>query len=194
MDLPKPGLRRQLMEPFITTVSGTVVEFLNPKPHQIKILDIAWHLANTCRYGTHIKPWYSNAEHSILGAEQSSFLNVQRAFLIHDAAEYVFGDIPSPVGRLCPEYKRLINNFQDCLYLHFLGKSLNSFEEEQVKYIDGAICATEMRDLRRNPPEHLVCEPYPEGQVAFWNWDTEEAEFAFMKRFKELFPEYKDVE
>lgn len=189
----QPGFQRQMKEPFITTVSGTLVEFLNPKPNQIKIHDIAWHLARTCRYGTHIRRWYSNAEHCLLGLEQTSILAVKRAFLIHDAAEYVFGDIPSPVGRLCLEYKRLINNFQDYLYKHFLGRELSPQEESEVDHIDKALCASEMRDLRKNPPEHFWVEPYPIGVVIYRNYSIEEAEAVYMRKFNTLFPEYKDV-
>lgn len=193
MDLTFAGSRRQLVEPFITTVTGTVVQFLNPKPNQIKIFDIAWHLARTCRYGTHVGAWYSNAEHSILCADMTKDFDLARACLIHDAAEYVFGDIPSPVGRLCPEYKRLINQFQEYINIHFLGRPIRYIEKVNVDDIDKRICATEMRDLRQNPDWHLLAEPYPKGEVFFANWDIEEANYRFMKRFEQLFPEYKDV-
>lgn len=193
MDQVQPGLRRQIMEPFIAVTSGTIVEFLNPKPHQIKIHDIAWHLARQCRYGSHIRGWYSNAEHSLLGCEQTEFRHVKRAFLIHDAAEYVFGDIPSPVGRLCPEYKQLIRGFQNYLNIHFIGRSLTEAEEAEVNDIDKRICASEMRDLRHNPEWMLMAEPYPIGQVMYWQEEWESAYDRFMKAFKHLFPEYDDA-
>lgn len=165
-----------------------IVEFMNPKPDQIWITDIAWHLARECRFTGACVSWYSNAEHSYHGSVKASCLKVAREFLLHDAAEYVFNDVSSPVGKVCPDYKRHCKAFQNFIYRKFLG-----YEEvsDEVQEIDRRLCATEMRDVRFQPKEDWDYEPYPIIDFVCWEWQM--AYEAFMYRFKLLFPEFKDA-
>ena len=84
-------------------LSGRRLDLLDPSPLDIEIADIAHGLARVARWngqteGPHI---YSVAQHSLLVeiiAHQSARLDRKRrlAVLLHDAPEYVIGDMISP--------------------------------------------------------------------------------------------------
>ena len=109
-------------------LSGRQLDLLNPAPTDIEIQDIARGLAFVARWngqtiGDHP---YSVAEHSLLveelfsrgnpGADASWCL----AALLHDAAEYVIGDMISPVkNALGDEYRVLEARIGDAVRLRF---------------------------------------------------------------------------
>jgi hypothetical protein len=57
---PAPG-------PYLLTVSGRWVNPFDPDPDQLDAGDIARALANLCRFGGHCRPFYSVAQHSVMG-------------------------------------------------------------------------------------------------------------------------------
>jgi 5'-deoxynucleotidase YfbR-like HD superfamily hydrolase len=173
----------QLKEPYIRTHYGTKVEFLNPKPDQIKIDEIAWHLAGTCRFNALMHKWYSTAEHSILGTSFASNKMVAKGFLIHDAAEFVFSDIPSPVSRLFPDIKAAEHKFQEYIYKHYNVDYLPI--KDELKEIDNRMTATEMYYLRDQTDNDRCAIAY--HNVTFHCWERGEAFSKFMQLFKELF-------
>ena len=81
--------------------SGTYVNPLAMRARDIHIEDIAHHLANLCRYTGACPRHYSVADHSIRVSGWLELCNaspeLQLAGLLHDAGEYVFNDIASPV-------------------------------------------------------------------------------------------------
>lgn len=168
-------------------MDGVKVHFLNPNPKEIRIRDIALHLAKTCRYQGHVTDWYSNAEHSILGTHRCHTIELKREFLIHDAAEYVFGDMPAPVKIYCTDYKRLIGDFERFLNRLFLGYP--EFDH-RLKEIDDRITNSEMKFMRHQSPESLYAPVYPD--FSWENWNPEQAYDRYMKAFKLYFPEYTD--
>lgn len=160
------------------------IDFLNPTADQVDIDDIAYHLARTCRYNGHMHEWYSNAEHSLLGSRLAKTPLVAKYFLLHDAAEYVFGDLASPVAAKFNDYRVLRDNFQGFIWRLFIG---SDEPPKEVKEIDLRLTASEMFYLRGNDVEDLTAEPYPVGTVKFhcWNWSVAYA--AFMSEFHNLF-------
>lgn len=84
----------------IQTFSGREFSVLDPDPAAVHLDDIAHALAHLCRYNGHCSQFYSVAEHSAWGALHLAAgygKAVQRAFLLHDAAEAYLGDICTPV-------------------------------------------------------------------------------------------------
>lgn len=181
--------------PYVTNVNGEKIHFLKPRSSEIKIKDIALHSSKECRYNGLIKGHYSNAEHQILGSRMASNNLVARCFYIHDAAEYVFSDVPSPVKRLCPDYCKLIDDFQDFLYRIFIPElndplcDANIKLPDEVKEIDWRITASEMKQLRNQPADQLEAVPYP--NVAFQMWEPKVAYEKYMEGFRKLFPNWK---
>lgn len=94
----------------LETVSGNMVDILNPDPSSIDIHDIAWGLSRLPRFCAQTIPYipYSVAQHSIQVMKEcasnvpAGSTNWRMAFhgLIHDAAETYIGDIPSPVKQI----------------------------------------------------------------------------------------------
>lgn len=87
--------------PMIEVASGGFVDLLNPDPGTITLEDIARGLANTCRYGGHVKRFYSVAEHAVLVRDllrsRGAGPSCQLAALFHDAAEAYLGDVVAPL-------------------------------------------------------------------------------------------------
>ena len=85
-------------------LSGRRLDLLNPVPADIEIEDIAHGLARVARWNgqTHGAHAFSVAQHVLLVEEIASDLNrewhqtLRLAALLHDAAEYVIGDLISP--------------------------------------------------------------------------------------------------
>src|SRR5690606_8557009 len=101
---PKP--EGHLYEPYVETRTGKKFTFLEPKADDIDIADIAYALANQCRFNGHCSSFYSVAEHSVAVAMLLP-QELQLAGLLHDAAEAYLGDIPSPLKQFLPDYDRL---------------------------------------------------------------------------------------
>lgn len=95
------------MDRYMITASGQRVDLPEPLPTQIKVEDIAVHLSRINRFVGAAAP-YSVAQHSVavacmavavasLGGGSPSPSPLIREGLMHDAPEYLTGDIPSPV-------------------------------------------------------------------------------------------------
>lgn len=83
--------------------SGLYVDPLAMRARDVRIQDIAHHLSNICRYTGACPIHYSVAQHSVLVSmrleEQNATRALQLAGLLHDAGEYVFNDLASPIKR-----------------------------------------------------------------------------------------------
>lgn len=102
---------------WIETVSGVRIEFLDPKPSQIQIKDIAHALSNNCRFTGQCSKFYSVAEHSwhVARMLEGTPLEVQLGGLLHDASEAYLADIATPVKRELPEYKVIEDNLMTAI-------------------------------------------------------------------------------
>ncbi|MBB5073595.1 hypothetical protein HNQ69_000716 [Bartonella callosciuri] len=109
-------------------LSGRRLDLLNPSPFDIEIEDIAHGLARVARWNgqTQGEHAYSVAQHSLL-VEQifqklcpQSCSNDCLCALLHDAPEYVIGDIISPfkavIGR---QYETIEKRIQDAIHIRF---------------------------------------------------------------------------
>lgn len=94
----------------IRTFKGHYLNVFDPKPECIDIEDIAHALSHTCRFGGHTRYFYSVAQHSFRVAQMCSMENRLTA-LLHDATEAYMCDLPRPIKRNLPEYKKA----EDCL-------------------------------------------------------------------------------
>lgn len=109
-------------------LSGRRLDLLDPTPVDIEISDIAHGLAFVARWNgqTHGEWAYSVAEHSLLVEEIFARANPgidprwRLAALLHDAPEYVIGDMISPVkAALGQEYGEMDARLTAAIHLRF---------------------------------------------------------------------------
>ena len=109
-------------------LSGRRLDLLDPTPMDIEIEDIAHGLAFVARWnGQTIGDYaYSVAEHSLLVEQIFTAMNPkapvkwQLAALLHDAPEYVIGDMISPVkAAVGPGYETLDDRLMTAIHIRF---------------------------------------------------------------------------
>ena len=109
-------------------LSGRRLDLLNPSPLDVELDDIAHGLARVARWngqteGAHI---FSVAQHSLLVDAIAAHLDpsmpraTRLAVLLHDAPEYVIGDIISPFKAVIGEsYKAIEAGLLGAIHVHF---------------------------------------------------------------------------
>ncbi len=127
-------------------LSGRRLDLLDPTPVDIEIEDIAHGLAFVARWNGQTKGdfAYSVAEHSLLVTEifrrqqPSAPVKWQLAALLHDAPEYVIGDMISPVkAAVGPGYGELDDRLTAAIHLRFgLPAQIPAAVKKQIKKAD----------------------------------------------------------
>lgn len=139
--MPKPQPRA-----WQRMLSGRRLDLLDPTPVDIEIEDIAHGLAFVARWNGQTKGdfAYSVAEHSLLVADifalqqPNAPIKWQLAALLHDAPEYVIGDMISPVkAAVGPGYGALDDRLTAAIHLRFgLPAQIPATVKRQIKRAD----------------------------------------------------------
>jgi uncharacterized protein len=200
---------RKLSAPRISTrawqrmLSGRRLDLLDPSPLDIEIADIAHGLARVARWngqtrGAHI---FSVAQHTLLVEavmrEQTPRLDarVRLAALLHDAPEYVIGDMISPFKAvLGGDYKAVEKRLLAAIHIRFgLPPVLSAEIERQIKDADKGAAyleATELAGFAQAEAKRLFgrdpCLPISTRQDYLTPWTAAKAEKRFLARFKAL--------
>ena len=182
-------------------LSGRKLDILSPSPFDIEIEDIALGLSRVTRWNgqTTGKHPYSVAQHSML---LEKLFNIEHpdldkkwnlAALLHDAPEYVIGDLITPFKyALNNSYRYVEKNLMKAIYLRFgLPASLPKHIESKIKKIDKALAWFEAIDLagyKENEASQIIRKPNLNSKhkiiIALSANDVEKK---FLKRFKEIF-------
>src|SRR5216110_3044067 len=138
-------------------LSGRRLDLLDPSPLDIEIADIAHGLARVARWngqtsGAHI---FSVAQHTLLVEtvmrEQIPRVDVafRLAALLHDAPEYVIGDMISPFKAvLGGDYKAVEKRLLAAIHIRFgLPPVLSAEIERQIKEADRGAAFLEATEL-----------------------------------------------
>ena len=123
------------------TLSGAVIDLLEPDYSGVTIKDIALGLSRESRFnGQTIGGFYSVGLHCIIGSIIAPD-HIKYAFLMHDASEAVLKDIPRDLKRLLPEYQRI-----EALHDAAIAKAFNVPTEfrDEVKHIDMVMADAEL--------------------------------------------------
>jgi uncharacterized protein len=184
-------------------LSGRRLDLLDPSPLDVEIEDIAHGLARVARWngqtsGAHI---FSVAQHTLLVETvmraQSPRIDarLRLAALLHDAPEYVIGDMISPFKAVLGNgYRRVERRLLAAIHLRFgLPSELDAEIEQQIKaadrgaaYLEATLLAgfseAEARRLFGRDPglPDTVREDY------LTPWSAAKAEKRFLTRFKGL--------
>lgn len=167
----------------LTTWSGHKVDYANPSPDDINIVDIATALSRECRYAGHASHFYSVAQHSVLCSRIVPQEHAIEA-LLHDAAEAYIKDIPTPLKRMLHDYKVIEERFDWAVRVHF---GLPEVPSQSVRDADNILLVTEVRDLfptdRVFHEIPVAAEPMS-GRI--WPLSPETAKDQFLDRFNFL--------
>lgn len=127
-------------------LSGRRLDLLDPTPMDIEIEDIAHGLAFVARWNGQTRGdyAYSVAEHSLLVEQIYTQMNPNApikwrlAALLHDAPEYVIGDMISPVkAAVGPGYETLDDRLMAAIHIRFgLPAQVPVSVKKQIKKAD----------------------------------------------------------
>ena len=180
-------------------LSGRRLDLLDPSPFDIEIEDIAHGLARLARWNgqTNSRFAFSVAQHSVIVEQIARHLKPdlpphwQLAALLHDAPEYVIGDMISPFKAMLGDgYKRIEARLERAIHLRFSlppelpvtirrlikrsDRMCAWFEAQQIAEFTGA----EAKKWFLNPPKDLEIEIKP--------LSAHKAQAQFLNRFNQL--------
>ncbi len=186
-------------------LSGRRLDLLNPSPLDIEIDDIAQGLSRLARWnGQTWGEWpFSVAQHAVLvehvaGTMRASTPKRWRlAILMHDAPEYVLGDLISPFKAAVNEdYKELEDRLYTAVLLRFglpgelprWVRNLTKRADRAAAYLEG----TRLAGFEAEEAKQLFGRPRDLKRLAAGAeldpWHPKEAKRRFLKRFAELAP------
>jgi len=184
-------------------LSGRRLDLLDPSPLDIEIADIAHGLARVARWngqtrGAHI---FSVAQHTLLveavmrAATSRVDDRIRLAALLHDAPEYVIGDMISPFKAvLGGDYKAVEKRLLAAIHIRFgLPPQLSPEIEKQIKVADRGAAfleATDLAGFSRAEARRLFGRDPALPEVArrdyLTPWSAAKAEKRFLARFTSL--------
>lgn len=174
---------------WVQTYTGKRVSPFTLDPATIDIIDIAHSLAMQCRFNGHIKQLYSVAQHSI---NASYLVHPSHALeaLLHDAAEYLIGDLARPIKQQIPSYAAL----DDLVTAGIAAKYRLDTRDETtaaVKLADNWLVIEEARIFLKDDltSEWGIEQPELEGDEPRLYWEPIPPDVCrelFLLRFEEL--------
>lgn len=193
-------------------LSGRRLDLLDPSPLDIEISDIAHGLARLARWngqtqGPHA---FTVAQHSIVAETIAAALKpnlsakIRLAALLHDAPEYVVGDLISPFKAVMgAHYKTFENRIQSAIHIRFgLPPVLPPSAQHLIKKADkiAAYCeATQLAGFSVADARACFGDPFasprtlPDMVMKLVPMETAAAQGAFLKRFEELEAESRKI-
>ncbi len=179
-------------------LSGRRLNLLDPSPLDIEIEDIAHGLARVARWNGQTKGphAFSVAQHCMLverlavAAKPSLAREGRLAALLHDAPEYVIGDLISPFKRAVGiDYKTLELRLLAAIHIRFgLTPDIPGVLQRLIKKADAAAAYFEATQLAGFDPaeaKRFFGQPTAPNK-RLDPWGPVEAQARFLKRFAEL--------
>ena len=180
-------------------LSGRRLDLLDPSPFDVEIEDIAHGLSRVARWNgqTQGDQSYSVAEHSILveslvvDLKDSTPIKWRLAALLHDAPEYVIGDMISPFKAVIGDaYKAVENRLQGAIHIRFgLPAELPVEVKALIKRADrisASIEATQIAGFSESEARRLFGRSKIGGDVRLAPTAPNEAKRRYLERFFQL--------
>lgn len=167
---------------WIRTASGCRFDYLDPRPEQIEIEDIAHALASIPRYVGHSPLPVSVAEHSVRVCRILP-RKLQLVGLMHDATEAYVLDLPSPLKALLPDYQAIEKRVWAAIAARF---SLPLEFPAEIKAADRVVLATEVCCYFPQMQRDLPAAPPPLREDWSAPWDRALAKEQFLDAFDAL--------
>lgn len=177
-------------------LSGRRLDLLNPSPMDIEVEDIAQGLSRVARWNGQTTGEYpfSVLQHSLVVDDLLPMLNLRLepkwrlACLLHDASEYVIGDMISPFkNALGVNYRAFEDKLQEAIHLRFgLPAQLPVEIKKLIKQAD-ILCAyfeaTQLAGFSLEEGEKLFC-PKPKKTVLLVPEKPDVVKGRYLERFK----------
>lgn len=183
-------------------LSGRRLDLLDPSPVDIEIDDIAHGLARVARWnGQTSGPLPFNvAQHSVIVEDFCAELKPgwpakwRLAALLHDAPEFVIGDMISPFkAQLGERYKTIDHRLQQAVHLRFgLPADLPETIEKTIKRADRASAffeATQLAGFDVSEARKFFGAPRGVAPLTLKTMTATQAQRAYIERFKSLMDE-----
>jgi len=180
-------------------LSGRRLDLLDPSPLDVEIEDIAHGLARVARWNgqTVGEHGYSVAQHSLLVEEIAAGLRPdlaprwRLAALLHDAAEYVVGDMISPFkAALGISYREFEHRLEAAIHLRFgLPPKLPAPVADLIKRADKASAyleATQLAGFSLEEGLEFFGAPATGAHASLEPLAPPEAQARYLTRFGEL--------
>ena len=180
-------------------LSGRRLDLLDPSPFDVEIEDIAHGLARVARWNgqTHGDHAFSVAQHCMLVEDMLAELKPgvalrwRLAALLHDAPEYVVGDLISPFkAAVGLDYKTLENKLLAAIHVRFgLPAQLPEDTTALIKRADKIAAFFEANQLAGFATEEALAffgSPRGVSPVKLKPLPTADAQARFVERFKRL--------
>ncbi|MDZ4368869.1 MAG: HD family hydrolase [Afipia sp.] len=203
MTAKKTAPHKQSTRAWQRMLSGRRLDLLDPSPLDIEVEDIAHGLARVARWNgqTHGAHIFSVAQHTLLVEavlrQQTPRVDhrVRLAAMLHDAPEYVIGDMISPFKAVIGgSYKVVEKRLLSAIHIRFgLPAVLSAEIEQQIKAADmGAayLEATHLAGFAQAEARRLFGRdpklPAATEKDYVTPWSAGRAEKQFLARFKTL--------
>jgi hypothetical protein len=180
-------------------LSGRRLDLLDPSPFDVEIEDIAHGLARVARWNgqTHGDHAFSVAQHCLLvedlvaALKPGIALRWRLATLLHDAPEYVVGDLISPFkAAVGLDYKSLENKLLAAIHVRFgLPAQLPEDTTALIKRADKTAAffeATQLAGFATEEAWAFFGSPRGVAPVKLSPLPAAEAQKRFLERFKRL--------
>jgi hypothetical protein len=180
-------------------LSGRRLDLLDPSPLDVEVEDIAHGLSRVARWNgqTSGSQSYSVAEHSLLverlivELKENIPIKWRLAALLHDAPEYVIGDMISPFkAAIGINYKETEARLESAIHIRFgLPAILPQQVKRLIKKADrlaAFIEATQLAGFSEKEAQKLFGKSDRGGNISLNPSSPKEAKIIYLKRFEQL--------
>jgi uncharacterized protein len=183
-------------------ISGKRLDLVDPNPQDIEITDISLGLSRLSRWNGQTaggEYGFSVAQHSLLVESIFSTITLTKSndeslcALLHDAAEYVIGDMISPFKTVVGgDYKNVEARLENVIYMRFGLASPSASLKNLIKQADNSAAFLEATQLAGfSQTEAASLFGMPEGfdikKVILKPLSPQNAQKAFIDRFNMLY-------
>ncbi len=212
MQKPNPTSETPPARAWQRMLSGRRLDLLDPSPFDIEIADIAHGLARVARWNGQTKGAhaFSVAQHSVLVEAIASALRpnapaqARMAALLHDAPEYVVGDLISPFkAAMGAGYKAFEERIQRAVHIRFgLPAQLPPGMTQLIKKADKIAAyfeATKLAGFALEDARACFGDPsairgaLPDALLRLEPMPAAEAQAAYLARFEALEKEFGEA-
>ena len=180
-------------------LSGRRLNLLEPSPLDIEIKDIAHGLSRLARWNGQTLGKYpmSVAQHSVLVAEmfEESNKNVLKkwilAALLHDASEYIIGDIITPLKNILGDsFSNIEKTIQSSIHLRFnIPREIPLTIYKKIKIADRKVAfleAIQLAGFSENEASKIIFKPKNIPKIIITPLSVKNSYELFLKKFNKL--------